>query len=54
VKTNTGVKKRKRKRIGKRTDKRQSARFIEEARKLGLGQSGEDFERAMDSLLKKK
>lgn len=44
----------KRKRIGRLTDKDQSARFIREAEKLGLGKSRTDFDRAMDKLFGKK
>ena len=38
----------------KRTDPKQSARFIKAAKDLGLDQSGEAFERAMDALAKPK
>ena len=51
--TRTG-KGKKRKRIGKLTDKDQSARFIQEAERLGLGKSRTDFDRAMDKLFGKK
>lgn len=37
----------------KRTDPKQSARFIKAAKELGLDQSGEAFERAMNALTKK-
>ena len=38
----------------KRTDKKQSEHFIQAAKELGLVQSGDAFERAMDALTKKK
>ena len=49
-----GVKGKKRKRIGKTEDKAQSARFIAAAQKLGVDESGKDFERALDKLIQKK
>lgn len=49
-----GVKGKKRKRIGRLRDKGQSESFIKAAKDLGLDQSGETFERALDSLLKPK
>ena len=44
----------KRKRIGKLTDKEQSERFIREARKLGVDESGKAFEDATRAFLKPK
>ena len=38
----------------RRTDPKQSARFIKAAKELGLDQSGEAFERAMDQIVPKK
>jgi len=50
----TGSRKRKGRRPKiKRTDPRQSARFIAAAKELGL-ESGEAFDRAMDTLAQKK
>ena len=51
--TRTG-KGKKRKRIGRLRDKGQSEAFIKAAKELGLDKSGEDFERALDKLLKPK
>jgi len=48
------VKGKKRKRIGKLTDKEQSERFIREAKKLGVDESGEAFKKALDRLVPKK
>jgi hypothetical protein len=48
-----GKPKRKRRSKIKRTDPKQSARFIAAAKELGLG-SGEAFNRAMDTLTPKK
>jgi hypothetical protein len=47
-------KRKKRKRKGRPDNPAQSKRFIEEARKLGVDESGEDFRKAMDNLLKPK
>lgn len=38
----------------KRTDPKQSARFIAAAKTLGLGESGGAFDRAMDTIAPKK
>jgi hypothetical protein len=46
-------KRRKRNKI-KRTDPKQSARFIRAAKELRLDESGEAFERAMDTLAPQK
>lgn len=51
--TRTG-KGRKRKRIGKRTDKEQSAAFVRAAKEMGLDESGKDFAKTIDKLLKPK
>jgi hypothetical protein len=50
----TGKPKPRKRRKIRLTDKEQSARFISAAKALGLGQSGADFERAMDALAPKK
>ena len=39
---------------GKRDDEEQSARFIETARRLGVDETGEKFERVMDKIIKPK
>jgi hypothetical protein len=44
----------KRKRKGGPDNPAQSKRFIEEARKLGVDESGEDFRKALDKLVPKK
>jgi hypothetical protein len=49
-----GAKGEKRKRIGKLTDKEQSERFIREARKLSVDESGKAFEGATRAFLKPK
>ena len=47
-----GVKgKRKKRKPIKRTDKAQSERFIKAAKELGVDETGQAFERAMDVLL---
>jgi hypothetical protein len=51
--TRTG-KGKKRKRIGRLRDKGQSARFIREAKKMGLDTDPDAFLRAMNELLGKK
>jgi hypothetical protein len=38
----------------KLTDKEQSERFIKTARKLGVDESGEEFERAVETIFSKK
>ena len=38
----------------KRTDKEQSARFIAAAKELGLDETGDAFERAMNTLVPRK
>jgi hypothetical protein len=38
----------------KGTDKEQSARFIETARKLGISEDSSEFERALDKVLPRK
>lgn len=50
----TGKRKPRKRRSIKQTDAKQSARFVAAAKKLGLGESSEDFERAMDTLAPKK
>jgi hypothetical protein len=51
----TGSRKRKWRRPKiKRADPKQSARFIAAAKELGLGESGDAFERAMDTIAPKK
>jgi hypothetical protein len=47
-------KRRKRRPKGKPDNPAQSKRFIEEARKLGVGESGEAFRKAMRDVLKPK
>lgn len=49
-----GRKPKRRKRKTDRDNPAQSAKFIKAAKKLGLGGKGEDFERAMDDLLRRK
>mgnify|MGYP000222809209 CR=1 FL=1 len=49
-----GKKRKKRSPKIKRTDPKQSARFIAAARELGLEESSEDFSRAIDALTKPK
>jgi hypothetical protein len=49
-----GKPKRKRRSKIKRTDKKQSARFIAAAKELGLEGTGDAFERAMNTLATKK
>jgi hypothetical protein len=49
-----GVKGKKRKRKAKPDNKAQSERFIKAAKELGADESGQAFERAMDSLLQRK
>jgi hypothetical protein len=44
----------KRKPKGSPDNPEQSRRFIESAKKLGVDESGEDFQKAMDALLKPK
>lgn len=51
--TRTG-KGKKRKPKGSPDNPEQSRRFIESARKLGVDESGADFQKAMDALLKPK
>ena len=51
--TRTG-KGKKRKPKGSPDNPAQSRRFIESARKLGVDESGADFQKAMDALLKPK
>jgi len=51
--TRTG-KGKKRKPKGSPDNPEQSRRFIESARKLGVDESGADFQKAMDALLKAK
>jgi len=48
-----GKPKRRRRSAIKRTDKKQSARFIAAAKKLGLDESAEAFEKAIDNLAPK-
>lgn len=50
----TGKPKRRKRSKIKRTDPKQSARFIKAAKELGLDESGEAFGRAMDTLAPKK
>lgn len=50
--TGSGKRKKKQRRIGRLSDKEQSARFIQAAKALGVGESGEAFDRAMNSLTK--
>lgn len=50
----TGKRKRKKTSKPKRRDPKQSARFVAAAKEMGLGGSGEDFERAMNALAPKK
>jgi len=47
-------KRRKRRPKGKPDNPAQSKRFIEEARKLGVDESGEAFRKAVDTLVKPK
>jgi hypothetical protein len=49
-----GVKGKKRKPKGSPDNPAQSKRFIEAAKSLGLDKSGEDFDKAMNRLLKPK
>lgn len=49
-----GAKGKKRKRTLKRTDKKQSEGFIRGARELGVDESGKDFNRALDALVRRK
>jgi hypothetical protein len=42
------------KRKPKFTDKAQSERFIESARKLGIEETGEAFDKAVDKILRKR
>jgi len=49
-----GKPKRKRRSKLKRTDPKQSARFIAAAKELGLDETGDAFERAMNTLAPKK
>jgi hypothetical protein len=49
-----GKRKRRKRSVVKKTNKKQSARFVAAAKELGLGESGEEFERAMGALVKPK
>ncbi len=49
-----GVKGKRRKRKTEPDNKAQSERFIKAAKELGADESGQAFERAMDSLLRQK
>lgn len=49
-----GVKGRKRRPKGKPDNPAQSRKFIEAAKALGVDESGADFQKAMDALLKPK
>lgn len=54
TRTGSGKRRKKLKRIGKLADKDQSARFIQAAKAMGVDESGEAFNRAMDKLAKPK
>jgi hypothetical protein len=49
----TGKDKRRKRRPRKRDNPAQSRKFIEAAKKLGVNESGKDFDLAMDKLLPK-
>jgi len=50
----TGKRKRRKRSSIKRTDKKQSVRFITAAKELGVDESGEAFERAFKELVRPK